>query len=109
MSAESLADLLGSAAAILAGEYVAEGPALDLLNRLDYLDDGAEAAPHRAALLRAAAGFRRIFTLRAEDAPGLVALGAEVDAGCLGVADAPVGGVFGHRPEFPSGVRVVRG
>jgi ribosomal protein S12 methylthiotransferase accessory factor len=100
MSAESLADLLGSAAAILDGEYVAEGPALDLLNRLDYLDDGAEAAPHRAALLRAAAGFRRIFTLRAEDAPGLVALGAEVDAGCLGVADAPVGGVSGTGLSF---------
>src|ERR1700733_4472152 len=100
MSAETLTDLLGSAASILAGEAAAEGPALELLNRLDYLDDAAEAAPHRAALLRAAAGFRRIFTMRAEDAPGLVALGAEVDAGCLGVADAPVGGVSGTGLSF---------
>jgi ribosomal protein S12 methylthiotransferase accessory factor len=100
MGAETLTDLLGSAASILAGEAAAEGPALDLLNRLDYLDDAAEAAPHRAALLRAAAGFRRIFTMRAEDAPGLVALGAEVDAGCLGVADAPVGAVSGTGLSF---------
>src|ERR1700733_3656123 len=100
MSAETLTDLLGSAASILAGEAAAEGPALELLNRLDYLDDAAEAAPHRAALLRAAAGFRRIFTMRAEDAPGLVVLGAEVDAGCLGVADAPTGGGSGAGLSF---------
>jgi ribosomal protein S12 methylthiotransferase accessory factor len=97
---QALAALFGSAAAILMGETAAEGPALDLLTRLDYLDGAVDAVPRRAALLRAAAGFQRIFSLRAEDAPGLVALGAEVDAGCLGVADAPTGGVSGTGLNF---------
>jgi ribosomal protein S12 methylthiotransferase accessory factor len=90
-----LAEVLATAATILAGETAAEGPARDLLVRLDYLDGAQDEAPHRAALLRAAAGFRRVFSLRADDAPGLVALGAEVDAECLGVRDAPIGSVSG--------------
>jgi ribosomal protein S12 methylthiotransferase accessory factor len=90
-----LAELLGTAAAILAGETAAQGPSVDLLRRLNYLDGAQEAAFHRAALLRAAAGFQRLFTLRSDEAPGLVVLGAEVDAGCLGVPDAPMGSVSG--------------
>src|SRR6202043_2860258 len=49
---------------------------------------------------RAASGFQRIFSLLAEDAPGLVALGAEVDAGCIGVREAPTGGVSGTGLSF---------
>jgi ribosomal protein S12 methylthiotransferase accessory factor len=90
-----LAELLGTAAAILAGETAAQGPSVDLLRRLNYLNGAQEAAFHRAALLRAAAGFQRLFTLRSDEAPGLVVLGAEVDAGCLGVPDAPMGSVSG--------------
>jgi ribosomal protein S12 methylthiotransferase accessory factor len=97
---QSQAEVLAAAAAILSGDSVAEGPAFDLLVRLDYLDGMQSAVPHRAALLRAATRFQRIFTLRAEDAPGLVALGAEVDAGCLGVADAPTAGVSGTGLSF---------
>ena len=72
-----------------------KAPSFDLLRRLDYLDNAPDAAPHRVALLRAAAGFQRLFSIRSQDAPGLVALGAEVDAGCIGVPDAPTGGVSG--------------
>jgi ribosomal protein S12 methylthiotransferase accessory factor len=100
MDVQTLAGLLGTAAAILIGDAVAEGPALDLLKRLDYLDGVAGAALHRAALLRVAVRFQRLFSLRADDAPGLVALGAEVDAGCLGVAQAPTGGVSGSGLSF---------
>jgi ribosomal protein S12 methylthiotransferase accessory factor len=94
------ADLFRTAATILTGETAAEGPSLDLLVQLGYLDGAADAASHRAALLRAAVGFQRIFSLRSEDAPGLIALGAEVDAGCLGVRDAPTGGVSGTGLSF---------
>ena len=121
---QALADTLRAAAAILLGAAPADGPPRDLLLRLGYHDDapgdapgdgdarqGTDAprdppgdaprqAPHRAALLRAAAGFRRIFTLAAEDAPGLVALGAEVDPACLGLAGAPLGSVSGTGLTF---------
>jgi ribosomal protein S12 methylthiotransferase accessory factor len=94
------AELLRTAAAILTGEAAAEGAAFDLLVRLEYLEDQAIGGPHRVALLRAAVQFRRIFSLPSEDAPGLFALGAEVDAGCLGVVGAPVGGVSGIGLSF---------
>jgi ribosomal protein S12 methylthiotransferase accessory factor len=105
MTAQTLAELLRSAATILSGESPAgdragDGPAFDLLRRLDYLDGAQAAMPHRVALLRAAAGFRRLFSLRADDAPGLVALGAEADAMCMGVADAPAAGVSGTGLTF---------
>ncbi len=100
METQTLAGVLATAARILTGDAVSEGPACDLLTRLDYLDGEADATAHRAALLRVAAGFRRLFTLRSEDAPGLLALGAEADAGALGVADAPVGGVSGVGLNF---------
>jgi ribosomal protein S12 methylthiotransferase accessory factor len=100
METQSLAKSFTAAAAILTGETAAEGPSLHLLAQLGYLDGAADAVSHRVALLRAAAGFKRIFSLRAEDAPGLIALGAEVDAGCLGVRDAPTGGVSGTGLSF---------
>jgi ribosomal protein S12 methylthiotransferase accessory factor len=95
VDSQPLAKVLEAAAATLTGETVAGGPSLDLLARFQYDDGSGEATPHRAALLRAAAGFQRIFSLRSEDAPGLVAFGAEVDAGCTGVHDAPTGSVSG--------------
>jgi ribosomal protein S12 methylthiotransferase accessory factor len=91
---QALAGTLRAAAAILLGEISAEGPARDLLLRLGYLGDNEAAqARHRAALLLAAAGFHRIFALAAEDAPKLVALGAEVDPGVDGVPMGSVSGV----------------
>jgi ribosomal protein S12 methylthiotransferase accessory factor len=98
---QALAATLRAAAAILLGEAAPEAPAREFLLRLGYLgEDEAAQAPHRAALLQAAAGFRRIFTLAAEDAPGLVALGAEVDPGVAGVHDAPLGSVSGTGTTF---------
>ncbi len=94
------AELFRAAAAMLIGEAVAEGPPRDLLARLDYLDDAVEQAPHRAAVLRAASSFNRIFTLAAADAPGLIALGAEVDPACMGVRGAPLGSVSGASLTF---------
>jgi ribosomal protein S12 methylthiotransferase accessory factor len=95
-----LAELFRAAAAMLIGEAVAEGPPRDLLVRLDYLDDAAEQAPHRAAMLRAASSFNRIFTLGAPDAPGLIALGAEVDPACMGARATPLGSVSGAGLTF---------
>ncbi len=92
-----LADLLFAASAWLVGESDAVGPARDLLERCGYFDGRADLAPHRAALLRAAARFRRIFTLDAVDAPGLVVVGAEVDPGLPG---APIGNVAGTGITF---------
>ena len=98
---EALAGTLRAAAAILLGEAAADGPPRDLLLRLGYLGAGeAVHAPHRAALLQAAAGFRRVFTLAAEDAPGLAVLGAEVDPAIIGASDAPLGGVSGAGLTF---------
>jgi ribosomal protein S12 methylthiotransferase accessory factor len=100
MDTQELAELLRIAASILAGDAPNEGPAGDLLASLRYLDGAPDAAPHRSALLRAASGFQRIFSIPAEDAPGLVALGAEVDAACVGVPDPPTGGVSGTGLSF---------
>ncbi|MDR3530746.1 MAG: YcaO-like family protein [Rhodopila sp.] len=97
---QPLAGLFAAAATILAGEAAAQGPAFDLLARLDYLDGEERAAPHRAALLRAASRFERVFTLRAEDAPGLIALGAEVDPARVGVREVPAGSVSGTGLTF---------
>jgi ribosomal protein S12 methylthiotransferase accessory factor len=75
---QAVSDVFLTAARIMAGQPVSDGPARNLLARLNYLDDDAGSMRHRAALLRAGAGFRRFFMLQAADAPGLVALGAEV-------------------------------
>jgi ribosomal protein S12 methylthiotransferase accessory factor len=74
---QALSDVFLTAARMMAGEPVSEGP------------------PHRTALLRAAAGLRRIFSLHAADAPGLVALGAEADPAAAGVTGFPPAGVSG--------------
>src|SRR5271165_5539856 len=92
---QPLSDLLAAAATILTGEAPAEGPPMGVLRRLCYLDDVAAAAPHRAAFR-----FRRIFTIKADEAPGLIALGAEVNPDCIGVPDMPSGSVSGTGLTF---------
>ncbi len=94
------ADHLQEAAAILLGKGPAKGRAADLLLDLDYIDGATELAPHRAALLRAAGKFRRIFRLPAMDAPALVVLGAEVDPPVVGFENAPPTGVSGAGLTF---------
>jgi ribosomal protein S12 methylthiotransferase accessory factor len=84
-----------AAAAMLAGAAQTDTAAADLLRQLDYLDGDAAATPHRVALLRAAAGFGRLFSLRSDTAPGLVTLGGEVNPAVLGVQGAPTAGVSG--------------
>src|SRR5436305_3533582 len=95
-----VAELLHAAAAMLTGVAEPDGPPREFLARLDYLDDAADQAPHRSAMLRAAAGFTRIFTLPAADAPGLIALGAEVDPARVGVRDEPLMSVSGAGLTF---------
>jgi ribosomal protein S12 methylthiotransferase accessory factor len=90
-----LAETFHAAAAMVMGEIVPEGPPRDLLARLDYLDGPVEFASHRAGLLRAAAGFHRIFALEAVDTPRLIAIGAEVNPARVGVEDAPLASVSG--------------
>ncbi len=53
--------------------------AADLIARLAYDDGRSEAAPHRAAMLRAAGEFSSIFSVPSPDAPGLTVLGALAD------------------------------
>lgn len=93
--AQNLANLFQAAADIVTGQRPPEGSALALLHQLGYRDTDPADAGNRAALLRAAAGFRRVFTLANDQAPGLVAFGAEASAEALGQPDAPVGGVSG--------------
>jgi ribosomal protein S12 methylthiotransferase accessory factor len=96
----SLSQVFAAAARALSGAAAVEGPAGRLLAQLDYLDGRTDEAPHRAALLRAAAGFVRVFTLRAEDAPGLFVVGAEVDPAGAGVRDAAPASVSGTGVTF---------
>jgi ribosomal protein S12 methylthiotransferase accessory factor len=95
-----LAELFRAAAAMLINGVAAEGPPRDLLARLDYFDDATEQAPHRAAMLHAASHFNRIFTLEPTDAPGLIALGAEVDPACMGAHGATLASVSGTGLTF---------
>jgi ribosomal protein S12 methylthiotransferase accessory factor len=92
---QKLSDVFLTAAEMMSKRTVINEPAQHLLARLDYLDGNVDATPHRMALLRAAANFRRIFTLNAVDAPGLVALGAEVGPPTTGAAGAQPGSVAG--------------
>jgi len=89
-----------SAVSLLIGEAVADEAAQALLRQLDYCDDQPELTRHRVALLQAAARFRRIFALRAPDAPNLVVLGAEVDPREFGLATGPAGHVAGTGLNF---------
>ena len=76
-------------------------PPQSFLLQLDYRGDRPESARHRSALLHAAARFRRIFALRAPDAPNLVVLGAEVEPAEFGLGNGPVGHVAGTGLNFP--------
>ncbi|HYZ23623.1 MAG TPA: YcaO-like family protein, partial [Rhodopila sp.] len=78
-------------------------PVRAFLAALGYAHAPASAAPgdnplHHARLLRAAAGFSRLFQLRSPDAPGLVFFGAQVAPAAV----APGG--QGQRPLPASGV-----
>lgn len=78
MSTNSEADLFGRAANALAGTE--SFPAADVDELLDGLGYGdGDPDGHRAALLRAASTFRRVFRIGAPDAPGLVFMGGEAD------------------------------
>ena len=93
--ANTLSERLLAAAAILSGKAGTPGAA-DLIRYLGYGDDDEDAAGG-ARLLRAAAGFVRLFRLPIPDAPGLVFFGAEADPARLGAWNAglPVSGFAG--------------
>ena len=78
------------------GPVSAESDVAALLNALGY-DAPAHGPDNRAALLRAAARFKRIFELHAPDAPGLVFFGGEVEPAIIasGHARAAAVGVGG--------------
>lgn len=97
---DDLAATFRAAAAALESGLPPQPPAADLLMQLGYLTGSPVEAANRAALLRAAAGFTRVFTLDAPDAPGLVALGAEVDPAVTGAVGVPPGGVSGTGLTF---------
>ena len=105
MTEPSTLELLARCAHALArGTATAEWDAdvLSVLVDLEYLPpSGVAPAPDEAAngarLLRAAAGFRRIFELGAPDAPGLTFFGAEADPSSVGASntDYAIAGVSG--------------
>ena len=92
---QKLSDVFLTAAEMMTERTVIDEPARHLLARLDYFDGDVNATKHRTALLRAAANFRRIFTLNAVDAPGLVALGAEVGPPSITATGVQPGSVSG--------------
>src|SRR5690349_18632380 len=89
--------LEAAAASLLAAPGAAAGEAASLLRYLGYDDGDAALAPERARLLRAAAGFHRLFLLPVPDAPGLVFFGGEADPALLDPrhAGAPIGSLAG--------------
>ena len=91
----SQAEIFNAAASMLMEEVAVAGTAGDLLMQLGYLGETAGDKAHHVRLLHAAAGFSRMFTLKAEDAPGLVTFGAEIDPHALGAEDAPLVSVSG--------------
>jgi ribosomal protein S12 methylthiotransferase accessory factor len=70
------------------------------LRLLDYGDGDPARVRHRSVLLRIASRFRRLFTVRAPDAPNLVVLGAEVDPGEFGRGKGQIGHVAGTGLTF---------
>jgi ribosomal protein S12 methylthiotransferase accessory factor len=75
-------NLFASAASSLLGDQAEDSRAADvrlLLQALDYSNESGPETVHRAALLKAASRFLRVFQLAAPDAPGLIAFGAEFD------------------------------
>ena len=101
----SLRELLARCADALAqGTAIAEldPDVQSLLVDLEYLPPSGVAPPpgeaaNWAALLRAAARFRRIFELSAPDAPGLTFFGAEADPSSVGASNTgdAIAGVSG--------------
>jgi ribosomal protein S12 methylthiotransferase accessory factor len=99
-------DLFGRAASLLLGDDLetADRPGVRLLlEQLGYAGaelEGAKSCPqmrHRAALLKAASRFVRVFELAAPEAPGLVCFGAEFDPTVADPlhAGSPLAGVSG--------------
>ena len=87
-----------------AGRLVSEGPSPSepedvrrLIESLGYGRADAGACRHQASLLRAAAKLKRLFQLRAPDAPGLVFFGGEADPSILGqrLSEHPIAGLAG--------------
>ncbi len=99
-SFHDLAATFRAAAAALESGQPTDTAAGDLLVRLGYRSGSPAKTINRAALLRAAASFPRVFLLAAPDAPGLIALGAEVDPAVTGAAGQPLGGVSGTGLDF---------
>jgi ribosomal protein S12 methylthiotransferase accessory factor len=97
---ETARSLFINAAALLGGAPVADTGAQALLDKLGYGDGEPELAGARSRLLTAAARFRRIFAVRAPDAPNLVVLGADVDPAELGLGAGAVGHVAGTGLTF---------
>ena len=97
---EQLRRVFSNVALLLRREAVEDAAAQGLLRHLEYDDDQPELAPHRSALLRTAARFRRVFALRAPHAPNLVVLGADVDPSALGAGSGPIGHVAGTGLNF---------
>ena len=100
-SASALSELFARAADCLSGSPDAPFPddVARLLQALEYAaePDTADQRANRAALLRVAAQFSRVFQLSAPEAPGLVFFGGEVDPSTIAPdhAQAPVTGVGG--------------
>jgi ribosomal protein S12 methylthiotransferase accessory factor len=99
-------DVFGRAALLLLGDDLGKADSRDarlLLEQLGYAAaecEGAESCSelrHRAALLKAASRFVRVFELAAPDAPGLVCFGAEFDPALADPlhAGSPLVGVSG--------------
>ncbi len=113
-----LSDLFARAAATLdaaPGHAVPSPDVAGLLDLLGYRDGDPRAAPHRAALLRAATRFR-LFRLAAPDAPGLCFFGADTGAPGPGLPPVSAAGsglspgaafesCIGEGIEYLSGVR----
>jgi ribosomal protein S12 methylthiotransferase accessory factor len=100
-SASALSELFARAADCLSGSPDAPFPddVARLLQALEYAaePDTADQRANRAALLRVAAQFSRVFQLSAPEAPGLVFFGGEVDPSTIAPdhAQAPLTGVGG--------------
>jgi len=93
-----LVEMLVLAATALEDPAASRPEAVELLAWLGcpYPDPPNDAARHRARLLRAAAGFRRLFRLDAKGAPQFAAFGAEVGPEAAGAVEGlPVTGVAG--------------
>jgi len=83
------------AALALSGAAPESLRATRLLAALDYGACDRRESRHRAALLNAAADFKRLFLLQPPDAPGAIAMGGEIDPAPTGLGPLPVVSVSG--------------